>query len=131
MGLASPENVKSGLQLPGNTGSVPLFNANVLSTEMADNDIGHEPQKHQFQQQLLSAFAGGRLGPSSEPEARLELGLMLEELMRQNSASLNPADQETIVAHSLREMFGFGPIDDLIKDQEISEILVNGPRQVV
>jgi pilus assembly protein CpaF len=66
----------------------------------------------------------------SEPELRLELGRLAVELSQQNSQSLSPLEQEELVELVLDEVFGSGPFRLLLRDHDISEIVVNGPHQV-
>jgi len=40
------------------------------------------------------------------------------------------ADREEIVKEVLDEAFGYGPITPLLNDREISEVMVNGPKQI-
>lgn len=43
---------------------------------------------------------------------------------------INAAEQEAIVARVLDDMFGLGPLEPLLADETITDIMVNGPNQV-
>ncbi|MBP2301110.1 CpaF family protein [Azospirillum picis] len=43
---------------------------------------------------------------------------------------INAAEQEQIVTHVLDDMFGLGPLEPLLADETITDIMVNGPHQV-
>jgi len=40
------------------------------------------------------------------------------------------SERQKITAEMLAEVLGFGPIEKLIKDEDVTEIMVNGPKQV-
>jgi pilus assembly protein CpaF len=40
------------------------------------------------------------------------------------------SERQTITSELLAEVLGFGPIEQLIKDEDVTEIMVNGPKQV-
>ena len=79
---------------------------------------------------LFSASCSGRVERLSEPELRLELGRLAVELSRQKSELLTSPEQETLIERVVDEVFGYGPFRALFRDHEISEIVINGPRQV-
>jgi len=43
---------------------------------------------------------------------------------------LSPQEQEEILEETISEILGLGPIEKLLKDPEVLEIMVNGPNQV-
>jgi pilus assembly protein CpaF len=94
------------------------------------NGSGHaDPERH-LHQVLLTALTTGPLARCGQPEARMELGRLLDELTQQPAYALEGTVQESLIDAVVKEFYGYGPIDDLMHDHEISEILVNGPRQV-
>ena len=52
------------------------------------------------------------------------------DLLAQESAPLNFEEREELVRQVLDEIFGLGPIEPLMQDPEISDILVNTYKQV-
>jgi len=55
---------------------------------------------------------------------------VVQDLITQESVPLNFEERETIVIQVLDEIFGLGPLEPLIKDPEVSDILVNTYKQV-
>ena len=51
-------------------------------------------------------------------------------LCEQEDTLLNYAERQRLIAEVLDETFGLGPLEVLLSDPSISDILVNGPRQV-
>ena len=54
----------------------------------------------------------------------------LEEIYRETGLQLSNALKESIFKRVLDEIKGFGPIQRLLEDNSITEVMVNGPRQV-
>jgi pilus assembly protein CpaF len=52
------------------------------------------------------------------------------EFLRGEQAPLSAADREEIVEQIVYEVTGLGPIEPLVRDQTISDVLINGPKDV-
>ncbi|MGC3969023.1 MAG: CpaF family protein [Pirellulales bacterium] len=61
---------------------------------------------------------------------RREIRMVIEHLSDAESTLLNRAERERLVEEVLDETFGFGPLELLLKDPLISDILINGPKQI-
>ncbi|HWN18156.1 MAG TPA: CpaF family protein, partial [Gemmatimonadales bacterium] len=55
---------------------------------------------------------------------------VVQDLITQESVPLNFEERDMIVVQVLDEIFGLGPLEPLIKDPEVSDILVNTYKQV-
>lgn len=45
-------------------------------------------------------------------------------------SALDTAQREVLVGHLVDEVFGFGPLEQLLNDESITEVMVNGPSKV-
>ena len=54
----------------------------------------------------------------------------IEEIMNGESIRMNRVDREKISEDLLNDIIGYGPLEVLLKDVNISEIMVNGPNRV-
>ncbi len=61
---------------------------------------------------------------------RREIRLVVERLCDTENPLLNRMERERLIDEVLDETFGFGPLEMLLKDPTISDILVNGPYKV-
>src|SRR5262249_1205600 len=86
--------------------------------------------KQQLHQQLRGTIASGRDQRLTEKELRGKLARLAEELSSRQSVLLESAEQDTLIKQVLDEVFGFGPLEGLIRDHAVSDIMINGPRQV-
>ena len=51
-------------------------------------------------------------------------------VIKENKISINRHEQEELLSQIITHFLGFGPIDNLLKDQTVTEIMINGPHQV-
>ncbi|MCC6420694.1 MAG: CpaF family protein [Gemmataceae bacterium] len=61
---------------------------------------------------------------------RREVRNLAIKLAQSSPELLNEVDRERLIDEIMAEAFGLGPIDGLMKDSTVSDILVNGPHQV-
>jgi pilus assembly protein CpaF len=61
---------------------------------------------------------------------RREIRLVVERLCDTENPLLNRVERERLIDEVLDETFGFGPLEALLKDPTISDILVNGPHKI-
>jgi len=61
---------------------------------------------------------------------RREIRLVVERLCDSENPLLNRMERERLIDEVLDETFGFGPLEVLLKDPTISDILVNGPQRI-
>ena len=88
--------------------------------------------KGRIHQDLLNRINLDRLTQMSRADAEPEIRSMTQNLLdRENQrVPLSLADRQSIVADVLDELFGLGPLEALLKDPDISDILVNSAKQV-
>ncbi len=65
-----------------------------------------------------------------ESQLRVELRRGAEELCRSRPDLLSAADRKRLVDELVDETLGFGPLEPLLNDPSISDILINGPKNV-
>jgi pilus assembly protein CpaF len=59
-----------------------------------------------------------------------EIRAVVTELLREESTPLTLADRENIIEQVLYEITGLGPLEPLFRDLTISDILVNGSKEI-
>ncbi len=86
----------------------------------------HTDLKVELHQRLLGLINLSALETMSREQIQDEVGdIVLEELDKQRHA-LNHAERRQLVDDVLDELLGLGPIEPLLKDATITDILVNG-----
>jgi pilus assembly protein CpaF len=91
----------------------------------APNEL-HTELKVELHQRLLGLINLSALEKMSRAQIEEEVGdIVLEELDKQRHA-LNHAERKQLVGDVLDELLGLGPIEPLLKDATITDILING-----
>jgi pilus assembly protein CpaF len=86
--------------------------------------------KVQLHQRLLDVLNLTALDQMSREQIGAEVGgIIAEELTRQNQP-LNNVERQQLTVDVLDELLGLGPLEPLLKDPTITDILVNGPNKV-
>ncbi|MCK6456142.1 MAG: CpaF family protein [Phycisphaerae bacterium] len=70
------------------------------------------------------------LNQRNSDEVRDEVREAVTSLCQQENALLNVNERMRLIEEILDETFGLGPLETLLKDHTISDILINGPKQV-
>ena len=90
----------------------------------------HTDLKVELHQRLLDLINLQALDQMSRQQIEAEVGdIVYEELSKQNHA-LNNAERKALVNDVLDELLGLGPIEPLLKDPTITDILINGHSNV-
>ena len=97
----------------------------VLSSRIDLTDL-----KVRFHQRLLDMLNLTVLDKVSMDELRREVGAVVRELLLEDGIALNSKEYNQLVEEILDEVLGLGPLEPLLKDDTISDILVNTYCQV-
>ena len=90
----------------------------------------HTDLKVELHKRLLDVINLQALDQMSRAQIEEEVGdIVYEELAKQNHA-LNNQERKALVSDVLDELLGLGPIEPLLKDPTITDILINGYNQV-
>jgi pilus assembly protein CpaF len=92
----------------------------------------YQALKGKIHQDVLGRLNLDRLNKTSRTEAEPEIRAVIQELLdRENQrVPLSLFDRENVIEDVLNELFGLGPLEALLKDPSISDILVNKASQV-
>jgi len=86
--------------------------------------------KQRIYERLLKVLDLSLLGSLSEDEARTQVREVTNRLLLEESAPLSLAQRQFVTRRIEDEVMGLGPLEPLLADPTISDILVNGPKQV-
>src|SRR5688500_16453911 len=79
---------------------------------------------------LLNRLNLEALAVTERARAESEIRTLLSQLLSEESTPLNIAERETLFGEVLDDVFGLGPLEPLLRDAGISDILVNTHRHV-
>ena len=84
-----------------------------------------EAYKAEIHRTLISKLDLEKLSRVNSSQARQAVAGIVKEIIRDQRVPLNFDEQEKIEADLLDEVFGLGPLEPLLRDSRISDILVN------
>src|SRR4028118_2397675 len=95
----------------------------------AQRDV-HTDLKVELHQQLLNLINLTALDQMSREQIQAEVGSIIQEELSKQNHALNQAERKQLVGDVLDELLGLGPLEPLLKDPTITDILVNGHAHV-
>jgi pilus assembly protein CpaF len=113
-------------------GNVSQTGASRMSMGGADRNSGKgfDDLKRLIHGKLVDKLDLSRVSDLAGDTLRREIRLVVERLCDTENPLLNRMERERLIDEVLDETFGFGPLELLLKDPTVSDILVNGPHKV-
>lgn len=93
------------------------------------NDL-FDDLKCKIHRQLVDQLDMAKMRDLPHDVVRRETRLLIERLYHAERPLLNRMEQNRVIDEVFDEVFGLGPLEVLLKDTTISDILVNGPHKV-
>ena len=103
-------------------------NASLRSAESKENSF--EELKQRIHSKLVDKLDLSKIGDLEGDVLRREIRLVVEHLCDTEDTLLNRNERERLIDEVLDETFGLGPLEVLLKDPSISDILINGPKKI-
>jgi pilus assembly protein CpaF len=86
--------------------------------------------KMRLHQRLLEMLNLAVIDKVSQPELRREVAAMVTEMLEQEQAALNAVEHKRMVEEIMDEVLGLGPLEPVLKDPTVTDIMCNGHEQV-
>lgn len=86
--------------------------------------------KKEIHKQLVTGLHVPSIGSVDDYELRRELRRGIEQLCDDRAELMSQEERKRLVNEIIDETLGLGPIDPLLRDPTITDILINGPRTV-
>src|SRR5438477_5153930 len=82
--------------------------------------------KSKIHSKLLNSLNSDQLRTLNKESVRIQIGTVVERLVADEGIPMTLAERERVIEEILDEVFGLGPLEPLLKDPTISDIMVNG-----
>jgi pilus assembly protein CpaF len=82
------------------------------------------------QPEILKRIDAGKAGNMARTELAEQLSDIVSEILAEKALQLNLLEQRDLITMLLNDMLGLGPLEPLLADDAITDIMVNGPKQV-
>jgi pilus assembly protein CpaF len=111
---------------------MPPAKPSTLPSRSSDKSQGtdYETLKRRIHTKLVDKLDLTRVGELEGDVLRREIRLVVEHLCDTEDTLLNRNERERLVEEVLDETFGLGPLELLLKDNTISDIMINGPKHI-
>ncbi len=110
---------------------VTTRNMNASTTSFAsETNADFNELKQRIHQKLIAKLDLNRVSELEGGVLRREIKSVIEHLCDAENTMLNRTERERLVEEVLDETFGLGPLELLLKDPTISDIMINGPDNV-
>ncbi|MEQ9639884.1 MAG: CpaF family protein [Alphaproteobacteria bacterium] len=113
---------------------VAAANDQDIAVYRTDYNFGTPPHLKKKKDELLDAILDvidlAEFGRLPKDEVRTEVINVIVEVLRSKNVLVSGNEQRQLVDMLVNEVVGFGPLEPLLADPSISDILVNGPDKV-
>src|SRR5271168_1848966 len=116
--------------LNGSTVAASRMGSSLGGGGAAQGGKSFEELKRLIHSKLVDKLDLSRVSDLEGETLRREIRLVVERLCDTENPLLNRMERERLIDEVLDETFGFGPLESLLKDPTISDILINGPYKV-
>jgi pilus assembly protein CpaF len=86
--------------------------------------------KLELHRSLLDNLNLSALDTASESDLRAEITAIASEVLEEKGIVLNREDRTQLTQELYDEVKGLGPLETLLKDESVNDILVNGPQRI-
>ncbi len=112
----------------------PAFTANghaaiEFATSAASASGGYHQLKRDVHETVLDRVELERLARYPQEQVRQEIATLVNLIIDEQKVLLNENERRQLTVEIYDEMFGFGPLEPLLQDPTVSDILVNTARQ--
>jgi pilus assembly protein CpaF len=95
-----------------------------------DREAEFEKLKQRIHSKLVDKLDLSHVGDLEGEVLRREIRLVVEHLCDTEDTFLNRNERDRLIDEVLDETFGLGPLELLLKEPTVSEIMINGPKNV-
>ncbi len=79
---------------------------------------------------LMEHIDASAINELSRADVEDQVSDIVAELLIQQRINLNKTEQRELITLMLNDMFGLGPLEPLLADEAVTDIMVNGPNQI-
>ena len=89
-----------------------------------------QEMKARLHRSIINRMDLSKLGQLEPEQLRSEVARLAEELILIENAPLSATERERLINEVRHELFGLGPLEPLLADPTVSDILVNSPKNI-
>ena len=93
-------------------------------------DFGRIELKEKIRSELMQRIDPAAAGKVSRRSLQAQIAILVSEIATEHKVQLNELEEANLAAELTDDMVGLGPLEPLLGDEEVTDILVNGPNDV-
>jgi pilus assembly protein CpaF len=132
-----PNNVVQPQEGAQTAGAVPVeattpkkeLSATAVAVK-TDKELESEQLRVKIHRRLIEEMDTTQLNDINPTELRKQIRQAVNELLMEENALLTQTERDRLVDEILDETMGLGPLEPLLRDKSVSEVMVNGCKQV-
>ena len=101
-----------------------------ISDDTISNQQGFQDMKARLHRMLINRMDLTKLGMLEPEQLHEEVARLAASLLAQEDTPLSTVERERLIHEVRHELFGLGPLEQLLADTSISDILVNSPYNI-
>jgi pilus assembly protein CpaF len=101
-----------------------------LTDDAISNQQGFQDMKARLHRMLINRMDLTKLGMLEADQLHEEVARLASSLLAQEDTPLSTIERERLIHEVRHELFGLGPLEQLLADTTISDILVNSPYNI-
>lgn len=117
-------------KLQSNIATSGVQNTAPTGTSSGQNAVAYSALKKQIHTMILDRMNLEKLSSLSDEQVKKQISELVSTIVDEENIVLNTVERGNLARDIQYEMFGLGPLEPLLNDPTISDILVNGPNQV-
>lgn len=106
----------------------PVGPSQPLTAEQLEAEF--QKLKTRIHRELIESLDLSKLATMEEARLRVHIRNLAEALLRSQPTLAAGIDEERLLEELMAESFGLGPLEPYMQDPDVTDILVNGPREV-
>jgi pilus assembly protein CpaF len=100
------------------------------SAAEGSGQVSFQEMKSRLHRALINRMDLSKLAALTPEQVHAEVSRMAESVLAQEAMPLSSSEKDRLVNDVQHELFGLGPLEPLLKDPTISDILVNSHRKI-
>ena len=101
-----------------------------IADDAANSQHSFQEMKSRLHRALINRMDLTKLGAMAPEQVNAEVSRLAEGVLAAEAMPLSTAERERLVSEVRHELFGLGPLEPLLADPTISDILVNSHRKI-
>jgi pilus assembly protein CpaF len=97
---------------------------------LSERALQFQELKGRIHRKLIDRLDFSRMEAEDKDVVREQVRNLVADLADEEQAILNLNDRQRLVGEVIDEVFGLGPLEVILKDPTVTDILINGPKQI-